>query len=60
MGRVSHAYTERVTISVTSASLSSIGFPRMLLAFCAAVTIAGISVLAEPVAGQSRDGQGGC
>ena len=43
MGRVSHAYRERVTISVTSASLSSIGLPRMLLAFCAAVTIAGIS-----------------
>ena len=41
--RESHIYRERVTISVTSASLSSIGFPRILLAFCAAVTTAGIS-----------------
>ena len=40
--------SERVTISVTSASLRSTGLPRMLLARCAAATTSGMSASASP------------
>ena len=40
--------SERVTISVTSASLSGIGFARMLLAFWASATRSGIPVGSRP------------
>ena len=49
--------SDRVTISLSSASLSVIGLARMLLARWAAATRSGIPISLEPVAGQSGDGQ---
>ena len=54
-------HCERVTISRTSSSLNSMGFPFMLLARCAAATTASISsvCLIESVACQPGDRERG-